>query len=454
MRLATKILLAFSLLLATTLLAVVFFTTRAAPREVRGAMSQAGMMPDNLLARELAAYYSANRSWSGAETVLFQPGPMQSIHTGRILVVDAGGTVVIDTAGNLVGKKFSGFPGSSAFPIESGGQAVGKLVTFDQPQQGVWEGPLLFAVNRVLLWTAITAGAAGIVIALILSRSLTSPLRNLRAATQRFARGERDLKLPAPSGDEVGDLTRSFQGMMDEVGRQEKLRKEMSADISHELRTPLSVIRANLDALADGVYPLTRENLAPIRDSAELLDRLVEDLRTLELVDAGQLALERSDVDCARLLRRIAARFAPQAEARSQRIEAAPAEDLPPADADPQRLEQILGNLIGNALRHTPDGGEIRLGASAEGGALRITVEDSGPGIPAESLERVFERFYRLDAGRSRAEGGSGLGLAIARKLAEAHGGTLTAQNREAGGARFILTLPVRTSPAASPAKP
>jgi signal transduction histidine kinase len=447
MRLATKILLAFSLLLLTTLLTVVFLTTRAAPREVRGAMSQVGMMPDNLLARELAAYYSANRSWNGAETVLFQPGPMQSTHTGRILVVDAGGTVVIDTAGNQVGKKFSGIPGSSTFYIESGGRTVGELVTFEPPLQSAWEGPLVRAVNRVLLWTAITAGGVGIVIALILSRSLTSPLRRLSAAMQRFARGERDLKLPAPSGDEVGDLTRSFQGMVDEVGRQERLRKEMSADIAHELRTPLSVIRANLDALVDGVYPLTRENLSPIRDSAELLDRLIEDLRTLELADAGQLALERSDVDCVRLIRRVAARFAPQAEARSMRMEIPPAENLPHADADPQRLEQILGNLIGNALRHTPDGGEIRLGATAGDGALRITVEDSGGGIPPESLERIFERFYRLDSGRSRVEGGSGLGLAIARKLAEAHGGSLTAENRETGGARFILTLPVLRDP-------
>ena len=230
---------------------------------------------------------------------------------------------------------------------------------------------------------------------------------------------------------------------MSEIERQETLRKEMSADIAHELRTPLSVIRANLDALSDGVYPLTRENLAPVRESIELLDRLVEDLRTLELVDAGRLTLEKSDVDVPRLINRVASLFSPQAESRSQRMEVAVGEGLPRIKADAQRLEQILGNLVENALRYTPGGGVIRLTADTDAGAVRIAVEDSGPGIPPDQLERIFERFYRLDAARTRAEGGSGLGLAIARKLAEAHGGSLTAENRPEGGSRFILRLPM-----------
>jgi len=149
-------------------------------------------------------------------------------------------------------------------------------------------------------------------------------------------------------------------------------------------------------------------------------------------------------VNIERLIQRVAARFTPHAEAHAQVIDIAAGEDLPPADADLQRLEQILGNLMDNSLRHTPDGGTVRLAADTEGSAIRIAVEDSGPGIPADSIERIFERFYRLDSGRARAEGGSGLGLAIARKLAEAHGGTLTAENRAEGGARFVLKVPMK----------
>jgi two-component system sensor histidine kinase BaeS len=191
------------------------------------------------------------------------------------------------------------------------------------------------------------------------------------------------------------------------------------------------------------VYPLTKENLAPIQESTDLLDRLIEDLRTLELADAGQLALEKSDVDVLRLIQRAAARFAPHAAEHSQTIEILPAENLPSLKADLQRLEQILGNLLENALRHTPDGGVVRLSTKLDDAAIQVLVEDSGPGIPADSINRIFERFYRMDSGRARTEGGSGLGLAIARKLAEAHAGTLTAENRLEGGARFILRLPL-----------
>ena len=443
MRLATKILLAFGLLLLITLGSVVFFTYRTAGREVRGVLSRFEMLPNNMLARELAAYYSANQSWRGAESVLLFPRPIPGGHNARLLIVDADGTVVVDTDGRLVGEMYGSDLGTIAVPIEAGEKTVGQLVAFED-QPGQLEEPLLRGVNRILILTAATTGVVGLAIAILLSRNLTSPLRSLSAAMQQFARGERNIRLSPSGEDEVGDLTRSFQGMMTDLERQESLRKEMTADIAHELRTPLSVIRANLDALADGVFPLTKENLAPIRESTDLLDRLIEDLRTLELADAGRLALEKTELDVPRLLRRIAARFTPHAELRSQKLEFLPTGDLPPLSADLQRLEQILGNLIDNALRHTPDGGTVRLGAKSAGDAVCITVDDSGPGIPADSLDRIFERFYRLDSGRSRSEGGSGLGLAIARKLADAHGGSLTAENLPAGGARFMLKLPVK----------
>ncbi len=445
MRLATKVLIAFGVLLLTTLAAVVFFTGRTAGREMRGTLSQIGMMPNALLARELGAYYNGHHSWDGVGSVLSSPGPMAAMRNTHWLLVDEKGMIVADTAGGMTGKPFAASPGDVAIPIREGDQTIGQLVTHEAPPPGP-EELLLVAVNRAMVLAAITAGAVGLAIALLLSQSLTSPLRQLTGAMQRFAHGERNLQLPHPSGDEVGDLTRSFRGMMTEIERQEKLRKEMTADIAHELRTPLSVVHANLDALADGVYPLTRENLAPIRESAELLDRLVEDLRTLELADAGQLTLEKSEVDLSKILSRVAARFAPRAESQSQRIELAPSAAPSPVQADPQRLEQILGNLLDNALRHTPGGGTIRLGLKPEAHDVLLTVEDSGPGIPDDQLDLIFERFHRVDSARSRSDGGTGLGLAIARKLAEAHGGTLRAENRTEGGARFILTMPLSNS--------
>jgi signal transduction histidine kinase len=219
----------------------------------------------------------------------------------------------------------------------------------------------------------------------------------------------------------------------------------MTADIAHELRTPLAVQRANLEALQDGVYPLTAENLAPVIEQNHMLTRLVEDLRTIALADAGQIELERAPTDLTVLVQRMVERFQPQAS--SQQVSLSfipPAISIPQISADPIRLEQVLTNLLSNALRYTPDGGHINLALSTTDGSVRLSIHDSGPGIPEESMPYIFERFYRADKSRARAEGGTGLGLAIARQLARAHGGDLTATNHASGGALFTLILPVK----------
>jgi signal transduction histidine kinase len=220
-------------------------------------------------------------------------------------------------------------------------------------------------------------------------------------------------------------------------------RKAMTADIAHELRNPLAVQRANLEALQDGIYPLTTENLQPILEQNLLLTRIVEDLRTLALAESGQMPLERADIDLSGLVQRVVDRFQPQAARRSIGIEFQGCPDCPAIQADPGRVEQIVGNLLSNALRFTPEAGIIELAIKCDRGDILLTVRDHGSGISPEALPRVFERFYRADKSRSREEGGTGLGLAIARQLAQAHGGTITAANHPMGGALFTLRLPV-----------
>lgn len=216
----------------------------------------------------------------------------------------------------------------------------------------------------------------------------------------------------------------------------------MTADIAHELRNPLAVQRANLEALQDGVYPLQPENLEPILEQNHLLTRLVEDLRTLALADADELDLERTRVDIVKLVKRVVDRFQPQMMANQIRAELASPEKCPSISLDPGRVEQILGNLLSNAIRYTPPGGHIDIRLNCSQSGIQLEVHDSGPGIPEEALPNIFERFYRADKARSRSEGGSGLGLAIARQLARAHGGRLTAENNPEGGAVFKLTIP------------
>jgi two-component system OmpR family sensor kinase/two-component system sensor histidine kinase BaeS len=226
----------------------------------------------------------------------------------------------------------------------------------------------------------------------------------------------------------------------------EESRRAMTADIAHELRTPLAVQRAHLEALQDGIYPLSPQNLEPILEQNQQLTRLVEDLRTLALADAGQLELERVPTDLTRLIPRVVDRFSPQADRQEIRLEVAIPKNCPDVSVDPGRIEQILANLISNSLRHTPAQGKINIGVECVKGSIEIRVHDSGAGIPQEALPHIFERFYRADKSRSRAEGGTGLGLAIARQLAQAQRGQLSATNHPQGGTIFVLSLPIDTA--------
>jgi signal transduction histidine kinase len=239
-------------------------------------------------------------------------------------------------------------------------------------------------------------------------------------------------------------LGQSFNQMADALQEAEQLRRDMTTDIAHELRNPLAVLQGNLEAIMDGVLPPTSENLQPLLDQTRLLSRLVNDLRTLSLADAGQLSLTRLPTAAGDPVRAVLARFVAQAEAKPLRLEAAIADGLPSLTMDSMRIEQVLGNLVSNALRYTPVNGMITLTATLDGNGVLYSVEDTGIGVPADALAHLFERFYRVERSRTRTEGGSGLGLAIARQLVEAHGGRIWAENRPGGGAAFRFTIPVQ----------
>jgi len=451
MRLSTKLLLAFALLLTMTLVVVAVVAYSSAAREVRGFMFAGNMKAPESIAGDLGQFYVERGNWDGVEALLVPshgpgPGGFGAMMGQRLVLVDLAGIVVGDSSGTLRGSSVAGEEIAGGVPVVVGSSRVGTLLLFGGMggvglPLGVQESFLIGRVNRAIWLAAGLGGLLGLVLAVALSRGLTAPLRSLSASMNRFARGERNLKLPPASPDEVGELTESFRRLVGEIERQEGLRKEMTADIAHELRNPIAVIQANIESLVDGVYPATAENLEPVLESVRLLTRLVEDLRTLALADAGRLAMEIGATDVAPVLRRVASAFEPRAASKKVglRLEGAPSAL---AAVDPQRLEQILSNLVNNAIRHTPEGGRVTLRIlPMASGRVRIDVTDTGSGIPAEALAHVFERFYRADRGRSRVEGGTGLGLAIARKLAEAQGGDLSADNLPEGGARFSLVL-------------
>lgn len=442
-----RLLLSFVLVVLVSVFTVVLIARQGAATEVRAFMFRGGMAGQEGIVDNLEAYYREHGSWEGVEQILEPPGHRagrgpSGMMGQRLRLAAPDGTVLVDTTGQTTGARLSRSELEAAFPLRSGLRTVGYLLpqgsmAFSQ----VEEQALVARLTRAALTAGLIGGLLSLLLALLLAYRLMRPVRDLTRAATGMGSGDLSQRVRVTGGDELGKLGRAFNSMADSLERAESQRRAMTADIAHELRNPLAVQRANLEAIQDGIYPPTPESLEPILEQNRLLTRLVDDLRTLALADAGELNLERRSLNLLPIARRAAEQFASQAAGRDVEIQFSG--DPIYATVDQERFEQILGNLLSNALRHTPAGGRILVQVKhGQPGSAVVQVRDSGPGIPSDALPRVFERFYRADRSRSRAEGGTGLGLAIARRLAQAHGGELTASNHPEGGAVFTLTLP------------
>jgi signal transduction histidine kinase len=302
----------------------------------------------------------------------------------------------------------------------------------------VWMGGCGLSLALPLL-----AGA----LALRIYRGVATPLSDVMSAADAVAEGDLSARVPTSTRG-PGDfrrLARSFNRMVEELERADQQRRNLTADVAHELRTPLHIIQGNLEGILDQVYEPTPEHIDATLDETRALARLVEDLRTLSLAEAGQLPLVRELVDIPELLTDVQTSFSGQAEAAGLGLRVETAQDAPAATvlADVGRLDQVLSNLVANALRYTPAGGTITLRAEGNRETVHITVSDTGEGIPAEDLPFIFDRFWRGDRSRSRLAGaGSGLGLAIARQLVQAHGGRIHAESELGQGTTITIELP------------
>ena len=277
-------------------------------------------------------------------------------------------------------------------------------------------------------------------------RSIATPLAGVMAAADAVAEGDLSVRVPEQRPGEFGRLAASFNHMVEELQRADQRRRNLTADVAHELRTPLHIIQGNLEGILDDVYEPTEEHLNATLDETRLLSRLVEDLRTLSLAEAGQLPLRLEAVDIGELVADVRTSFSGQAEAAGIAVHVEMADAPLMITADVGRLDQVLGNLMSNAIRHTAPGGAIRLRAGPIDGGVRIAVSDTGEGIPPENLPYIFDRFWRGDRARTRGSGaGSGLGLAIARQLVRAHGGRIGVQSAVGKGTTFTLELPADT---------
>lgn len=468
-----NLILSFILVVLVSIIGVVVLARIGAATEVRTFVQTGGQQYISNAAAELEKYYAAQGSWIGAEKLFEnlegqgagrggqgggQGNSMGGMNQGLILT-DADRKVIAVSAGVDIGigEFLSETAISNGITLDvsvkgtNQKQLVGYLLSYGALRFTAAEET--FLVER-LSSAAILAGALAGIVAILLGFYLTYrlllPVRQLTEAAHGLAAGDLSRRVPvsgsAVKGDELAQLASTFNVMADSLQTAQSTRKAMTADIAHELRTPLSVQRATLEALQDGIYPLNTDSLIPLLEQNHLLSRLVEDLRTLALSDSGKLHLERIPTNLVDFVQRLLARFQAAADAgQITLLSSLPGPDSScVANVDPLRIEQVLNNLLSNALRHTPPQGQIMI--KLEPGLARhawvIQISDSGPGIPEEALPHIFERFYRADKSRSRQEGGSGLGLTIARDLMRAHGGDLTAANLPNGGALFSILIP------------
>jgi signal transduction histidine kinase len=329
-------------------------------------------------------------------------------------------------------------------PITVDGKIVGTILSPPEPVDLSPEEQAYLERTNQALWLA-SGGAVlvALIVGVLLARSLTSPVRALTQAADRMKGGDLEQQVEVSSDDEIGQLAQAFNQMSNQLVENSRLRQQMTADIAHELRTPLTVIAGYAESMREGVLPPTEKRLGLIYNEIEHLQRLVEDLRTLSRADAGELALNRQLISPNGLLKQVTAIYGHQAEQKQINLALIAESELANISVDETRLMQVLGNLVSNAIRHTPEGGQISLsGYNSENEWLAFKVADTGGGIAADDLPHVFERFYRADDSRTESDGGSGLGLAIAKAIVEAHGGRIEVESDAGVGTAFIVYLP------------
>jgi two-component system OmpR family sensor kinase/two-component system sensor histidine kinase BaeS len=410
------------------------------------------------LATKLVEYYTAQQSWDDVGSILSptrppkdaapQPGdlpPDRFAPPLALIVADASGHIVFDSSRRRAGETLSQTERDAATILQEQDQTVGYLVFTPGPVIELHPTEQFFInqVRRNLVLAALIATTIGAVLGLLFSRTLTRPLNRLVSAARAIAAKDLTHRVEPGGTIEVANVAHAFNDMADSLQKAEQLRRNLVADVAHELRTPLSVMQGTLTAQLDGVFPLDLSETAKLYDETRLLSRLVDDLRELAQVEAGQLPLNIGAIDLKRVIATTVGAFNGAASEKQISLNDETADQLPLVKADGERVAQVLRVLINNALRHTPANGKITIGSAAFADSVEISVHDTGDGIAPDELPYVFDRFWRGDKSRARESGGSGLGLAIARQLIEAQDGSIGVESQAGAGSRFWFRLPI-----------
>jgi two-component system, OmpR family, sensor histidine kinase BaeS len=396
----------------------------------------------------LEAYYLGHGSWEGIDSLIRAGDSPDS----RLLRLEWEQAILLDKDGNVVLYYGKGGPmmgmfnadklmNAQVFELKANGEVIGTLLVDSTSMPHPVR--LSFSVINPVLAVSVLMLLLTAIIGFLLMRRMVNPLSEVIAAAESVAKGNLKTRISTKhSQSDLAALSTHFNRMTETLERNDTERRALLADIAHELRTPLSVLRGRLEGIVDGVYPANDANIAQALEETYLLERLVEDLRLLTMAESRQLHFELKETNIIELLRKIVSLFLPQATGKHINLVLSNSDETINLMIDPQRLEQVIGNLIGNSLRYVPSGGTIMLDAKSIDGKIEIKVSDTGPGVPEEELPFVFDRFWRGEKSRARVSGGVGLGLAICKNLVEAQGGSISARNLLEGGLEVTVSFP------------
>ena len=439
-----RLLLSFVLVIAVVLGMAAYFVSRASSAELERLQDRNKAQQMERLYNLLAKEYARSQGWQDVQDALVR---VAELYDQRVIIHDQRGVVVADSRITLLGRVLSGpLESERELPVIGPRGNVGIMLINPNPLPGEPEVPEsesnLPSINRFLIWSGLLAGAVAVAFTFFLSRRILSPVESLSRAAKAMARGDFSRKVPVDSKDEVGELARTFNAMSEELAKTEQVRRSLVADVAHELRTPLTNIQVYVEAMRDGFMQADSAALDSIHEEVLILTRLIEDLQELALAESGHLTLHVQTCNMADLVLKAVTAIQPRADAKGIRIHVGGSEDVA-VQADPDRIGQALRNLLVNAVNYTPPGGATKVEIVREKYEVAVNVEDTGPGIADEELAQVFDRFYRVDKSRSRATGGVGLGLTIAKRLVEAHGGSIFARSQVGQGSTFTMVLPL-----------
>ena len=443
MKLTTKLILAFLLVSIISSGIIVLFTRVATNREFEKFISD---KYKSELVEELGRYYQQNQTWDGVEKDFKQFGRDSNNHDyNRPLffsIAEPNGKIVVAGTDRKLGEILSAEELSHCSPIQVEDKTVGVLLLAMSPDRNPMEDEFLRRLNGSIFLSAIGTIIVALFLGILLSRSITRPIRELTKATHAMADGNLNQNVNVRSRDEIGELAESFNKMSSDLSRSFNLRKQMTADIAHELRTPLSLIIGHAEGVHDGVLEPNHENFEIIREEAERLEHLVNDLRTLSLADAGELSVDFQPVNINDLMNDVYTHYISPFNQKRITLNLTSAPVILKANLDPSRFTQVLNNILDNALRYTPSNGAVDMETKQVEGKIQISIQDNGEGVTPEEAAHLFDRFYRADEARNRNDGGSGLGLAIAKSIVEMHGGKIWAESEKGKGLKIVIELP------------